>query len=139
MSMKVGLAKALLKPINTSAIVLLGVYTVLWGLWLIAPWWDVFTVAALYSQMAAIAPEWVWGMVALVCGSATMYGAIKPSYKTLSIGALVAGWHWTMVSVFYFSGDWHNTGGITAFIFAVYAAFVYLNIRVNKLGGDDDA
>lgn len=36
-----------------------------------------------------------------------------------------------MISIFYFMGDPLNTGGITALIFSIYAAFVYLNIKVN--------
>lgn len=36
-----------------------------------------------------------------------------------------------MISILYFTGDPANTGGITALIFAVYAAFIYLNIKVN--------
>jgi hypothetical protein len=46
-------------------------------------------------------------------------------------GASASGWHWFMISTFYFIGDPFNTGGITALCFAVYAAFIYLNLRVN--------
>lgn len=45
--------------------------------------------------------------------------------------AAIGGWYWFMIAIFYFLGDVFNTGGITALTFAVYAAFVYLNLRVN--------
>lgn len=130
------LAEALLLPINPAAVVLLGIYTVLWGFWVANPFWTVFTQAALYNKLAAvfvfgIPPEIFWGVIAMFCGTITIYGAVKRSYYPLVRGAAIAFFHWLVICVMYFLGDPANTGGITALIFAVYAAFVYLNIRVN--------
>lgn len=130
------LAKALLLPINPAAIIILGIYTTLWGAWLAAPWWHVFSTAPMFSMLKVAAPniippEYFWGSIAIICGSIIIYGALKRSYRALITGASVAGWHWLMIAVFYFWGDWHNTGGITSLVFCVYACFVYLNIRVN--------
>lgn len=118
-------------PINPAAVILLGIYTVVWGIWVANPFWNVFGQAQLYGTLAAVAPEVFWGCLAMVCGSITTYGAIKRKYGALVRGTLTAGWHWSMISVFYFLGDPLNTGGITALTFAIYAAFIYLNIRVN--------
>ena len=126
------LVNGLLKPINTSAVSILGIYTILWGLWVANPFWDVFSTAPLYSQLSSIAPEVFWGTLAIVIGIITMYGVVRPSYRSLTLGALAVGWHWWMISLLYFMGDWHNTGGITAGIFFVYGAFIWLNLRVNK-------
>ena len=130
------LAQALLLPINPTAVILLGIYTAVWGLWIANPFWTVFTQAPLYNALATIPPvvipaEIFWGTIAVVCGSITIYGAWKRQYRPLIVGACIAGWHWLMISVLYFMGDWQNTGGITALIFAVYAAFIYVNIKVN--------
>ena len=116
------LAQALLLPINPAAIIILGIYTIVWGLWLLSPFWDVFTSASLFSELARVAPENFWGMVAVICGTVTTYGAVKRNYTALIYGATVAFWHWLMISVFYFWGDWHNTGGITALTLCLYAA-----------------
>jgi hypothetical protein len=125
------LAGALLKPINPSASVILGVYTVLWGLWVVNPFWSVFARAPLYSVMASLAPEWAWGCFALFCGGMMIYGATNRSFRALTNGAIAVWGHWFIISVCYFFGDWQSTGGITALMLAVYAGFVYLNIRVN--------
>jgi hypothetical protein len=124
-------ADALLKPVNKAAIVLLGFYTVLWGLWVANPFWDAFASAAIFSKLGLLAPEVFWGCLAIFCGLVTIRGAWRRSYRALVIGAGTAGWHWFMISIFYFLGDWTNTGGITSLTFAIYAAFIYLNIRVN--------
>lgn len=125
------LAESLLLPINPAAVIILGVYTVVWGLWLVNPFWSVFSQAPLYHVLAQVAPEWFWGLVAITCGSFTIYGAIRRHYQPLVRGAIISGWHWLMISIFYFAGDPFNTGGITALTFCVYSVYIYLNLRVN--------
>lgn len=127
-----GLGHQLLKPINKSAIILLGIYTVVWGIWVSNPFWDVFTSAPLYSALAGFIPaEWFWGCVAIACGLITIRGVMKRSYHSLVLGAGAVGWLWFIISILYFMGDWHNTGGITALFLSLYAAYAYLNLRVN--------
>lgn len=126
-------AAELLKPINPTAVVLLGAYTILWGLWVMNPFWDVFTSAKLFSALLALpAPEAFWGGVAVATGIMTTYGALKPWPNGLARGAAVSGWHWFMIAIFYFMGDFTNTGGITSLFFAIYSAYLYLNVKINR-------
>ena len=124
------LAESLLKPINPSVIIVLGIYTILWGLWVVNPLWTVFTQAALYS--ALIGGEYVWGSIVLAAGLLITRGATKPSYINLIVGSAAGFITWLTVGIFYLLGDWANTGGITALAFAAYCLIVYLNIKVNK-------
>jgi hypothetical protein len=126
------IASSLLKPINPSIIIVLGIYTVLWGLWIINPLWSVFPQAPLYSAMAAIAPEYVWGAIAIISGATTIRGAIKPSYYNIQLGSFIAFFHWLVIGILYLIGDWMNTGGITSLTFAMYSAIVWVNIKVNR-------
>jgi hypothetical protein len=130
------LAHALLLPINPAAVIILGAYTVLWGIWVGNPFWGVFTHAKLYSMLAHFPPafipaEYFWGTIAIVCGCIIIYGAVRRGYKALIMGSSVAFWHWLIIGIFYMVGDVFNTGGITALTFAFYAAYIYLNIKVN--------
>lgn len=126
------LADQLLQPINPSLIVVLGVYTIVWGLWIVSPFWDVFTTAPLYATMASISTEYFWGAVAIASGLIICRGVFKPSYRNTQLGAFIGFFHWTMIGVLYFVGDWSNTGGITALAFAVYSGLVWLNVKLNK-------
>lgn len=126
------LTEGMLVPANTSAIILLGMYTVAWGLWLISPAWHTFGSAKLYSRMAMVAPEEVWGLVAVTSGLIIIYGVIRHSYHSLIAGSAVGAWFWMTVSVFYYIGDWHNTGGLTSMALSLYSGFIYVNTRVNK-------
>ena len=125
------LADTLLKPLNPSIIIILGLYTLVWGFWLISPFWSVFDRASLYKSMSEMGPEWGWGLVAILSGLVIIRGATKPSYSNLIAGSSVSFGHWFIISIFYFMGDWQNTGGITSAAFSAYSAIIYLNIKVN--------
>lgn len=125
-------ASGLLKPINPTVVIVLGLYTVVWGLWIFSPFWNVFDAAPLYSAMASIFPsEYVWGGIAIVAGNFIMRGAIHPSRRNLQFGAFTGALHWFVIALLYFAGDWTSTGGITSLTFAAYAALVWVNIKVN--------
>jgi hypothetical protein len=131
-------AKTLLRPINPTVIIVLGVYTIIWGLWIINPFWTVFTTASVYSAMMSIAPEWFWGGVAIISGMFVTRGALKPSFRNLQLGAFIGFFHWLVIGILYFVGDWMNTGGITAITFATYSALVWVNIKINRANYSND-
>lgn len=134
LSNKEHLAGALLKPINPSASIIIGVYTVLWGIWVASPFWSAFARASYYSVMAQLAPEWVWGLAALFCGGLMIYGATRRTYRELTNGAGSIAILWFLIGICNFLADWQATGGVTSIMIFVYGAFVYLNIRVNYRG-----
>jgi len=116
--------EALLRPINTSASIILSIYTFVWGIWVINPYWSVFSKTPLGS-------EYFLGGWAIAAGSVMTYGIIKNSNKSLTIGVFFGFILWLMVSFTHFLSNWQGTGGITALAMALYCAFIYLNIKVN--------
>jgi hypothetical protein len=122
----------MMKPLNTSAISIMGAFTFIWGVWVAVPFWSVFDTAQIFSFMTILLPEWVWGAVAMVVGLVMIYGVVKPSFITLKNGALAGFYFWLFSSMNFFLGDWQNTGGITLFMIAIYCGYVALNIWVNK-------
>lgn len=125
------IARTLLTSLGTSVIFLLGLYTMLWGAWVINPFWDTFSQASLYSEMHATGGEFFWGAFALVTGAVTSWGAIKARPPYIYHGTAAASWHWAVVGTFYFMGDFRNTGGITALFLALLSLCIYLNVKVN--------
>lgn len=126
------LKRGLRHPINAYATIIMSLYTFMWGLWLATPAWATFGTAPLYSKMDDVGPEWLWGLIAVISGLVMLYGVLKPSYGSLSKAAFTGAIHWGIITFFYFWGDWHSTGGLTALMIAVYCSFVYLNLRVNR-------
>lgn len=127
-----GLAKTLLKPINPAFTVVLGGYTLMWGLWLIAPWFSTFASSPIFSVMASLAHESVWGGIAVAAGFIIIRGAIKPVYWNIEIGALVSFFFWLIICILYLYGEWHSTAGLSAAAFAIYSCLIWVNVRVNR-------
>jgi hypothetical protein len=127
------LARELLHPVSKGTTILLSFYTILWGLWVVNPWWEVFSSADLYKGMREVAPEWVWGLFAVVCGMASLVTSVDNRYpRTLFTVSAITGWHWLIVSIMYFYGDWRNTGGITGGFLAFLCGFLYLRVKANR-------
>jgi hypothetical protein len=125
------LIRSILQPINPAAILILGVFTALWGIWVASPFWDVFTSADAYQYLGML-PEPVVGGVAILAGLGIINGVLRASFRSLTTGAMIGFSHWFTIAVFFFLGNWHNTAGITYLMIAVYSAFVWLNLRVNR-------
>lgn len=123
--------QALRAPINPAAISILAAYTILWGFWILSPFWDVFSQADLYVVMNHTMPEWLWGLIAILFGAIMMRGVIVDSKRSLTDGAFSGFCHWIVISGLYFTSNWRNTGGITSMMIAVYCGYIYLNIRLN--------
>lgn len=124
------LSAALLTPVSQAIVVLLGTYTLLWGIWLAWPLTDVFGQADLYAQMGSLMPEYAWGFIAIVCGLGMLWGSLRPNYPALTWSAAIGFGHWFVISILYFMGDVVNTGGITSLFLALYAGYIYLNTKV---------
>lgn len=129
--LRIGLLAALTKPINTAAISLMAFYTMLWGVWVGNPFWDVFEQSMMYDKMSVAFPEAVWGAFAFVIGTGMLLGVVVNSKKSLSLGSFAGFMHWLVISGLYVWSDWQNTAGLTGFMVAVYCAYIYLNIKIN--------
>ena len=120
---------AMSKPMNKVAATILAVYTFLWGLWIASPFWTVFDGATVFSWFDSVGSEYFWGGFAIFSGSVMLYGIARSSRNSLTIGAFAGFIHWLLIALGCFTGDWHNTNGITSLAMAVYCATIYLNLR----------
>ncbi len=125
------LARGLIKPMNPYGSSLLGFLTIMWGLWIVNPFWDVFQRAGVYSKALEFAPEWAWGTWSTVCGLAILASLWRNNAVWLCRAGAFAIWHWMTVSGMLWWGDWQNTAGLTYMFIGLYSVFVYLNMRVN--------
>ena len=125
------IACGLIKPINPYASVLLGIMTFMWGLWVVNPFWEVFTRAAVYSKAIEFAPEWAWGTWSTTCGLTIILALVKHSPVWVVRASGFAIWHWFTVSGMLWWGDWQNTAGLAYLFVGLYAVYVFLNIKVN--------
>lgn len=128
----------LMRPINTTVTVLLGLLTFFWGLWVLCPEWSVFGSADVYMKMEDFAPEWAWGTWSLVAGALQVVAALREDYKFLAHSLEFIAWHWFVVALAMWVGDWQNTGGLVYTTVCLYSVFSYLNVKLNYIGIDPD-
>lgn len=124
-------ARGVLRPINPYATVLLGIYTLLWGLWLISPFWNTFGRADLFRHASEFAPEWAWGSWSFVAGATVVAAIFRGRFSWLSFALAFISWHWWTIGSLLLWGDWQNTGGLTYLFIAIYSTYAYLNIEIN--------
>lgn len=132
------LRQTLLRPINPAVIVVLGIYTMIWGVWIMSPWWSVFPHSPVYSLMAHYGTEYLWGSIAIAAGSIITRGALKPVYWNIELGSWVSFFFWLAIAILYVCSDWHTTAWLSAACFSIYSGIIWLNIRVNRkyFGGE---
>lgn len=115
-----------------AASILMGVYTTLWGTWVALPWIDTFAVSHHYRVMGQLAPEWAWGVLAIMFGVAMVGGVLKGSTDWVIRGAMAGYFWWTAIMIFNFLAAPSGAIWITDLMVAIYCAFIALNLRVNR-------
>lgn len=98
-------ARGLNKPVNTFAALILGIFTMIWGIWIANPFWTVFDKADVYSWLSSVAPESFWGSLGMLCGFFIIFGIIRHTYASLTTGAFIGFVHWGLIAFGYFKGD----------------------------------
>lgn len=126
------LAAQLIQPLRPLAIIVLGVYTLVWGIWVIEPAWNAIGHGQVFKVMSSLFPEYVWGTLGILIGIVLLFGLIIKSYQVLVVGSTLSGWFWGLITLLLFFGDWHSVLGWTALVFAIHASFIYLNIKINR-------
>lgn len=121
------IASKLLQPINTSVISILGMFSVLLGLWLALPF-DSLS----HELIGTSYYEWVVGIFMMIPGGLIVVGALKEKMEVLTIGTGIGFYVWLGLMVFTLIVQWQSGWWIVALMIAVYSGFVHLNLRVNK-------
>lgn len=126
------------KPINKGVTMMLGIYTIAWGLWVANPWLDTFAASGVYSHMAKLMPvEIVWGTLAVLFGLLTLLGLIEKYRRVVIYGAGASGAFWFMICVLYALGNLASTGALTAIFVATLATYIHINCKLNYLNSQN--
>jgi chromate transport protein ChrA len=123
------MARNLRRPINISAISIMGAYTSLWGVWLLLPW-DSLKMNMSYNTINNVEP--LIGGVAIVIGLLMFYGAWKTSYKALRRGAAAGHYFWFVMTLISLTTCWQCASWITSLMVTIYCVFIAANLKVNK-------
>ena len=127
-----GIKESMFRPINKNASAILAVFSIFWGFWVAAPWWEVFDQAKVYHVLNYLAPEWAWGLVPIVLGTIMLVAIGKEKFVVLQRSVLAGFYFWVFTASCFFIGDWQNTAGVAYSTIALYCGYVALNLSINR-------
>lgn len=107
------------------------VAAILWGLWVLNPWGDAFTGAPPMVLMLHVAPEWLYGGVALALGGLKAFalGSHRPCLRKQT--ALLLALFWLLISILIAFSRPASVAVVVYFGYAGSCALAYL-----RLSGD---
>jgi len=113
-----------------------GWVALLWGLWLLNPWIDVFADG--WTHIAAIAPDHVWGAALVVIGAGQLISLLLHQYACRRIFALSAAAMWMALGVLLGMDRFYRLAVPSSWMFFIGAAWGYLRIGMSKRDGARD-
>jgi hypothetical protein len=110
------------------------VFLILWGVWVMNPFWDTFVVSGSYALMAKLAPEWLWGAVFLFIGIVQMFALFTPRLKLRLYTSFSSILILSTLAIFSGVGNYRSTGMIGAISIAVCEWFAYTELLAEIKG-----
>jgi hypothetical protein len=107
-----------------------GLLSVVWGLWLMSPFWNTYNAAFFFAAFAALGPPWIFGGAAVLLGTAKIYSTIRQVQPLLRCTAFALVMQWITVSILVFLGDPTNTAMVVYPFLATWNAWLWLRIKM---------
>lgn len=114
---------------------LCGTASMLWGLWVWLPWWDVYKSAVTFHILAQLADEWIVGVVALVVGVGQLLALLADARfwrKQLSFLSFLG---WSFIAVLFLLASYRSPDGLIYGCLALSAAWGFLRIVADRRRG----
>jgi hypothetical protein len=99
----------------------LGIISLVWGLWVLSPWWNAFDGQVAFAVMQQIAPEWVWGCVMTIVGVLKVATILSEQPKAKQYVFLVSLFVWSCVAISFVASSPFAVGS------PIYILFVFAN------------
>ena len=107
---------------------LVGFWTMVWGIWLLLPF-DLFTDIGVYRNLASLAPEWLWGIVAVLLGG-SIIGSIAGHHRQSWLALVTFCWYIFIGVQVYQAVGIQATAVPLALVMAAASAWAHLQLRL---------
>jgi hypothetical protein len=77
----------------------LGLISLVWGIWVLSPFWDAFSSNYAFRVMAATAPEWAWGGAMTAMGLFKIYTILSERKSLKKLAFLISIFLWSCVAI----------------------------------------
>lgn len=99
-----------------------------WGLFLVNPYVNTFAVGVGWRAMAELAPEWAWGLGALLTGAAGILGLGNDLRRVRRYAAFLHAVAWAFISTMMVTSNALGTGWVTYGMVAAGSLIVFLRL-----------
>lgn len=98
--------------------------SLVWGLWLISPYWDTFSATSAFTIMAQLAPEWLWGSTMTAVGIFKMYTILAENHRAKHYAFLAALFVWACVAISFIDASPYAVGSPVYSLIVITNAFI---------------
>ena len=103
-------------------------YLVWWGVWVANPFWNTFTTSSVYSTLAELAPEWMWGTTVLVIGILFIIFLFGDNLQIRLVLTLLSCFTFMVLCITYALGNIASTGLIAYGVMALCSWLGYTEL-----------
>lgn len=96
-------------------------FNLLWGFWLISPWWNAFSSSTAFTLMSNIADRYVWGAFVGIVGLFQMVSLFTDKLKVRAWASLLSVFILILLSVIFAFGNFRSTATINYAVIAICA------------------
>ena len=105
---------------------LLAVGPILWGAWLVWPYWDSFGASPTFAGMERQLPEWAWGALFIAAGLVWLTGCLIHARWLRRVGTMACVLLWFFVAWLFAVTSLPSTASPAYFWIAVIDSFVFV-------------
>jgi len=120
------LRRMLAYPASPFILLLAGIYSFMWGLWVASPFWNTFPSSPIYEILSWTGSELVWGGVQMAVGLALAFAAFD-SLRWMKWATFSGFISWFLIALSFAISDWQNAGMWVCGFIAALMAYLFLN------------
>lgn len=106
---------------------ILSLFMILWGLWLLNPAWDTFSLPS-FEAFLTVAPEMVWGLIAMSIGVLTLLSAGIKYYPARRVMIFLNMMWWAFVAVMFLMCVPENTAVPIYMMLSILSFWRYIKL-----------
>lgn len=112
----------------------LGTLSIIFGLWILNPWFDTFTLPS-FIAFIRFAPEWVWGTTSVVLGLYTHFALSTQEFILRRAAMFLNMVLWGAISYNFFASTPMSTGAGIYLVFSLMSLWIFVRLRFRGTQG----
>lgn len=116
-------------------------WSILWGIWVVNPWWSQFRTISAMAMLVEIGDaflgegqaRYIWGFLPIIVPILLIYTSIwwvPPRKNVKKVLLLVMVFFWGFVMASFLNSNWRHTGAISQLVIVLVYLWIFVRHRV---------